>query len=131
MISTATQTAQTAGVVTTILDVYREFSANGVTEEELQKAKEFAVGNMAFQLEGIGNVAEKLLWLKLYGRENAYIERFDEVISSIGRAAVNEAIRVHFSSKHFVMAVVARDKDIRSQLARFGRVATVHFRAAP
>ena len=131
MISTATQTAQTTEVIATILDVYREFSVNGVTDEELHRAKEFAVGNMAFQLEGIGNIAEKLLWLKLYGREIDYIERFDEVISSISKASVNEAIRAHFSSAHFVMAVVARDKEVRSQLSRFGKVTAVHSRAAP
>jgi zinc protease len=42
----------------------------GVTDQELAKAKQFAIGNMAFQLEGIGNITEKLLWLRLYGRDN-------------------------------------------------------------
>jgi zinc protease len=131
MISTATQSAQTADVVNSIIDVYREFSKSGVTQDELEKAREFAVGNMAFQLEGIGNVAEKLLWLKLYGRDPDYIERFDELISSISRDAVNEAIRAYLSSDHFAMAVVARAKDVRSQLAGFGKVTSMHFRAAP
>jgi zinc protease len=130
-ISTATQSSQTGEVVRGVLDVYRELSQNGVTEEELQKAREFALGNMAFQLEGIANVAEKLLWLRLYGRENAYIERFDEVIMSIGRDAVNRAIRASLSSPHFSMVAVARDQDIRALLTGFGKVTTVHFRAAP
>jgi zinc protease len=131
MISTSTLSSQTAEVIRTILDVYREFSKNGVTDEELRKAKEFAVGNMAFQLEGIGNIAEKLLWLRLYGRENAYIERFDEVILSLSKNAVNEAIRASLSSEYFSMVVVAREEDVRSQLMGFGKVSTMHFRAAP
>jgi zinc protease len=131
LISTATQSSQTAEVLRTIFDVYREFSASGVTDEEIDKAKEFAKGNMAFQLEGIGNVAEKLLWLKLFGREKSYIERFDEMISSVSKDAVNAAIRAYLSSEHFAMVVVARSKDIRSQMEGFGKVTEMHFRAAP
>jgi zinc protease len=131
LISTATQSAQTAEVLRTIFEVYREFSGSGVTDEEIEKAKEFANGNMAFQLEGIGNVAEKLLWLKLFGREKSYIEHFDEMISSVRKDAVNAAIRAYLSSEHFAMVVVARSKDVRSQVSGFGKVTEMHFRAAP
>lgn len=131
LISTATQSAQTAEVVKTILDVYREFSTNGATDEEIEKAKKFAMGNMAFQLEGIGNIAEKLLWLRLYGREIAYIEDFDRMISSISKEAVNQAVRTYLSSERFAIVVVAPNKDVRSQMAGFGKVTEMHFRAAP
>jgi zinc protease len=131
LISTATQSAQTGEVVKTAFDVYREFSESGATEEEIEKAKKFVVGNMAFQLEGIGNIAEKLLWLKFYGREVGYIEHFDDMISSIGRDAINKAIRSYLSSERFAMVVVAPDRSVRPQVAGYGKVTEMHFRAEP
>ncbi|MBD3321860.1 MAG: hypothetical protein GF350_12260, partial [Chitinivibrionales bacterium] len=56
MIATSTQNSQAGEVLRTILDVYNDISKNGITSDELEKAKQFATGNMAFQLEGIGNV---------------------------------------------------------------------------
>jgi zinc protease len=131
LISTATQSVQTGEVIKTVFDVYREYSENGATDEEIDKAKKFIVGNMAFQLEGIGNIAEKLLWLKFYGRETGYIEHFDDMISSIGRETVNKVIRECLSSKRFAMVVVAPDKSVRSQVAEYGKVTEMHFRAEP
>jgi predicted Zn-dependent peptidase len=131
MISTATLSMQTAEVLNTIFSVYREFASHGVSDEELAKAKHFAIGNMAFQLEGIGNITEKLLWLRMYGRDNDYIERFDELIEAIDRNRVNEVIRKHVSSKHFAVVAVGRKKDLRPQLESFGDVVTVPFRADP
>jgi len=131
MIATATLSGQTAEVLTAILDVYREYSSKGVTEAELTKAKEFAIGNMAFQLEGIGNIAEKLLWLNLYGRPLSYVEQFDSMIASIDLEAVNGAIRSSLSSETFVITAVGPKKDVEPQLSGFGSVTSVHFRALP
>jgi len=131
MVSTATLSAQTAEVLNTIFSVYRHFASQGVSDDELAKAKQFAIGNMAFQLEGIGNITEKLLWLRLHGRDNAYIERFDEVIAAIDKNMVNEAIKKHLSSRHFAVAAVGRKKDLRAQLESFGEVVAMPFRADP
>jgi zinc protease len=131
LISTTTQSAQTAEVLRMIHAVYQEFFRNGATDEEVDNAKKFALGNMAFQLEGIGNIAEKLLWLKLHGRDVAYIEHFDRLISSIDKDAINTAIRRYLSSDRFAMVVVASDKNVRSHVAEFGKVTEMHFRAAP
>ncbi|HEX7510651.1 MAG TPA: pitrilysin family protein [Chitinivibrionales bacterium] len=131
MIATATLCAQTAEVLGAILDVYREFSTRGITEAELAKAKEFAIGNMAFQLEGIGNIVEKLLWLSLFDRPLSYIEHFDSLIASIGVDTVNEAIRSHLSSAAFTIAAVGPKTQIQSQLSAMGEVSTVHFRETP
>jgi zinc protease len=131
MVSTATLSAQTAEVLTMIFTVYQDFASQGVTDQELAKAKQFATGNMAFQLEGIGNITEKLLWLRLYGRDNTYIERFGELIAAIDKNRVNEAIRKYVSSKHFAVVAVGKKTDLQPQLESFGNVVTIPFRADP
>jgi len=128
MISTATQNSQLGEVLTSIFEEYRRFCKDGVTAEELEKARKFAVGNMAFQLEGIGAVVDKLLWLRFYGRPRAYIERFEEIISSIDVVAVNSAIHMHMSPENLVIAAVGKTAEIHDQLKPFGNIKNYHFR---
>ena len=115
----------------TIRSVYGSFCENGVSAEELEKAKQFAIGNMAFQLEGIVNVAEKLLWLRQYGRDISYIERFRERIEAITLDSVNAVVRTHFAPGHHVLVAVGRKEQIIDNLRQHGAVHTVNFREDP
>ncbi|HAJ80478.1 MAG TPA: hypothetical protein DCO75_11995 [Fibrobacteres bacterium] len=129
MISTATQSAQATEVLGTIFDVYKKFSEDGITAAELEKAREFAIGNMAFQLEGICNIVDKFLGLNLYDRDISYMENFDSAISAISLDDVNEAIRKYLSSKYFSIVAVGKKEEIYNQLSAFGKVTCMNFRA--
>lgn len=130
-IATSTQNARTAGMLSSIMTVYRDVAEKGVTADELAKAKQFATGNMAFQLEGIVNIADKLLWLRQFGRELSYIENFNDIIDSISLASINDAIRKFLSSPCFAVAAVGKKEAIRDTLTTYGRVHTVNFRDEP
>jgi len=128
MIATSTQNKDLGEVLTGVLEEYRRFCKEGVTADELDKAKQFAIGNMAFQLEGIGNVVDKLLWLRFYGRPNSYLEKYEETISPIDTAAVNDAVRRRLSPDNLIIAAVGKKAEIEPQLSRFGAVKHYHFR---
>jgi zinc protease len=128
LITTSTQNSQLQGVLKSIIDEYRRFCNEGVTADELEKAKQFAIGNMAFQLEGIGNLVDKLLWLRFYGRPNSYIEKFGNIISSIDVSEVNDAIRKHLSPENLVIVAVGKKDEIKTQLETFGAVRLFNFR---
>jgi len=131
LVSTTTQNHQVKDVLSTVMEVYREVTERGVTDEELEKAKQFAIGNLAFQLEGIGNVAEKLLWLRFYGYDNSYIENYPSTISAVDIAAVNSALQNVLACPGFVIAAVGKRSEVEKQLKEFGEVRTVHFRSNP
>jgi zinc protease len=119
-ITTATQNHQLKNVITSIFDVYNEFVEKGVLESELEKARQFAVGNSAFELEGLNNVVEKLLWLRFYGRENAYIESYERRILDITSGMVQEALSKDFLYRSFVIVAVGNKKDISNHLEHLG-----------
>lgn len=121
-ISTSTQNRQLRGVLNSIFDVYNQFTDNGAHDDEITKAIHFALGNMAFELEGINNVVEKLLWLRFYNRENTYIEQFEKQLAQVDVYSVNAALKDHFKSSSFVIIVAGRKKDIYDQLRQFGHV---------
>jgi zinc protease len=130
-IATSTQNSQASSMLKSIMEVYRTFAEKGVSGEELDKAKKYAIGNMAFQLEGIVNVAEKLLWLWEYGRDISYIERFNDRISGVTVESVNAAIKNYLSSSYFAITAVGKKEDVLNTLAGYGSVQTVNFRDNP
>jgi zinc protease len=129
--ATTTQTGQAHTMLASIMKVYTTFSDSGITKEELEKAKQFAVGSMAFQLEGITNIAEKLLWLREFGRDISYFERFHERIDAMSVDTVNAAIKKYLSSPHFAIVAVGKKEEIKSVLEKYGAVKVVNFRADP
>jgi predicted Zn-dependent peptidase len=128
-ISTSTQNAQAAEMLKAITDVYKKFAAEGLTESEFVKAKQFVVGNMAFQLEGIGNATEKLLWLRFYGRDNSYIEKYGQHMADLSLETTNAAIREHFSPERLTVCTVGNQKVVKPLLEQFGAVECLHYRA--
>ncbi len=130
-IGSSTQNNQVEGVITAILDVYDNFVSNGPTESENDKAKQFAAGNMAFELEGLNNIVEKLLWLRFYGRDNSYIESFDSLISPIKSTGIRDALQKNFMSENFVIIAVGKRIEIEKQLEKFGNVQHFNCRDNP
>lgn len=128
LIQTSTQNSQVGVVIRSILEALRDFCENGVKEQELENAKQFAIGNMAFQLEGIGNIAEKLLWLRFYDRPDSYIENFDLMINRVTVKSINETISTCFSPDNLLIVIVGRKSEIFGQIKDFGPISTYHFR---
>ncbi len=128
LISTSTQNGRTQEVLENILEEHRSFVTRGITPGELAKAKQFATGNMAFQLEGIGNIVDKLLWLRFYGRENSYIEQFEERLAALDLDTVNAAVRKYFAEESCIIAVVGKQAELEPQLRSFGTPRKFHFR---
>jgi zinc protease len=128
-IATSTQNSQAQAMLASIIEVYRTLSDKGISQDELDKAKQFVIGNMAFQLEGIVNVAEKLLWLKQFGRDISYVERFNERIASVTVESVNHAISLYLSSPGFAIVAVGKKEEIGPVLSQHGPVETVNFRS--
>jgi zinc protease len=131
MITTSTQNNQVRDVLATIFSAYRQFSEKGASQDELTKAKQYAVGSMAFQLEGIGNITEKLLWLRLFGRKNEYIETFDQRIAAITSDELNRIIKHHLSETRFIISAVGKKDEILRHFGEYGSVKVYNFRDDP
>jgi zinc protease len=130
-ISTSTQYSQARDMLSGIMKTYREFHTGGITEDELAKAKQFARGNMAFQLEGVMNVADKLLWLRQYNRDVSYIENFDSMVADISIESVRNAIASQLSSPYFAIAAVGKKEELSAILSEYGTIAIVPFKSDP
>jgi len=115
-ISTATKNENVVEMIELILQELRRFSIEGITHDELDKARKYIVGDLSFQLEGIHNLAEKWLWLKQYERTFAYISGFPALLNSLSLTKVNSVISRHFRPDDLQIVVVGKRKEIEPLL---------------
>lgn len=127
-IATSTQNNQVHTVIQGILDTLKEFVENGITQEELDNARQYFIGSMAFQLEGIGNVAEKILWLRTNGYPESYVENYDQMLNELSLEKINVIIKEILKPDMLKMVVVGRKDELLAQLASFGTFKVYHFR---
>jgi zinc protease len=130
-ISTSTQNNQLKEVLASIFNVYRDFTQNGATESEIEKAKQFATGNMAFELEGINNIVEKLLWLRFYEREKSYIESYESYLNPITVDDLRDSLHKYLRSEHFIIIGVGRQQEIADHFSTYGEVKCFKCRENP
>ena len=77
---------------------------------------------MAFELEGIYNIVEKLLWLRFYERENSYIETYESHLEQINDRTLLESVQKYLKHENFVIVAVGRQNEILEQLSEYGEV---------
>jgi len=114
-ISTNTQNQSALEVYNAVLEEYERFCEHGVTIEELESAKKFVIGNIAFQLEGVSSVVDKLLWLRFFGYDDSYIEQFHKRMELLTLDAVNNAVKRYFSARKLVTVMVGRASELLEQ----------------
>jgi len=114
-ISTNTQNHSAAEVYSAIIEEYERFCGHGVTAEELESAKKFVIGNIAFQLEGVSSVVDKLLWLRFFGYDDSYIEQFHKRMERLTLDVVNNAVKRYFSAQKLVTVIVGSASGLLEQ----------------
>ncbi len=122
--SATTQHHQLTQMLHVFFSEHTRLVEKGITQQELTNAKKYAIGSMAFQLEGIGNIAEKLLWLRLHNRPDSYIETYADRINDFSLDYVNKAIAEHFGAGAFIVATCGEKAQIYEGLKEFGQVHT-------
>lgn len=128
-ISTNTQNRSAAEVYSAVLEEYERFCEHGVSVEELESAKKFVIGNIAFQLEGVSSVVDKLLWLRFFGYDDSYIEQFDKRMEHLTIDVVNSAIKQYFSARKLVTVMVGSGAELIEQFKdRAGNIKQFNFR---
>lgn len=103
------------------LDRIRDSS---VTNEELDFAKKYLVGNYQLGLETQGGLAHRLLDVGLYDLDDNYLETFTDKIMAVSKEDVQRVAKRVIQSNDFVITVVGDAKKVKQGLEQFGKVET-------
>ena len=106
-ISTFTKVESIEKVVTETVKLYREFIANGVTKEELNRAKGYLKGIFPQAIETSDKLGFNLVLLRLYGIPDRYLTHYVHDLDALSVSDVNSAIRRNMKPDDLAIVVHA------------------------
>jgi len=130
-ISTSTRNQELYNVYKLIQSEIEKLNNEGVTAEELQKAKDYVSGSIPLQLESPSQIANKIL--------NAIMQGFtvddlsNEVINfnKVTVEGVNNVIKKYMNIQKLNTVIVCDSKNVKSQLQQIGDYEQANYKNAP
>lgn len=125
LISTFTKNPTTVETIRVALEVLEKFHKEGVTEEEVSKARRYIKGNFAIGLQAPGAIAGAMAEIAFYRLPSDYYDTYLTRIASVTRQEANQAIAKHFPLERLNIVVLGRAAEIRKELGTVGPVTEV------
>ncbi len=96
-----------------VKEEWHRFFADGVTEDELYKAKSYFTGNFSVRLDTIYAISSLLADIEYFSLGYDYMARYKDIISSLTLADVNEAIKRRFNPERWVLAIAGSLSEVQ------------------
>ena len=100
-------------------------AASGVTEEELNRAKDAILKGFAFEFDSTGKIVRRIMSYEYYGYPGDYLQRFAENIQKVTRADVQRVAQQNLSGDRFVVLVLGKGKDFDRPITSLGQVTNI------
>lgn len=119
-ISTFTRHEKTAEVIKSVQSVILDFKQKGVTEEEVESAKNYILGNLPQALETGEKLAFNLLNLRSYEVSDDYLKDYVKNIAKINTEEVNASIKKYINPESMQILVYS-NYQTQKQLKDLGK----------
>ncbi|HMN68866.1 MAG TPA: pitrilysin family protein, partial [Bdellovibrionales bacterium] len=121
-IYTFTRTDKIGETVEETLRIYRDFVANGVTQDEVRDVKALMRGQFPRTFETPESLAQQLLLLDLYGVSPTYLTNYLKNLDAMTRESINAGIRKYFDPTNLKILVYAPRDKAEPTLRKLGKV---------
>jgi predicted Zn-dependent peptidase len=112
----------TDSAIEEILIEMENIRSTPVSDEELEKVKNYVTGSFPLQIETAAQVAQRIVTIELYGLEKTYYNSFNSRILALSKEDIQRAAQSWLHPEHAVIVAAGRGNLLRNTLERFGRV---------
>ncbi len=121
VISTFTETGTTTEAVDMALELLEELVESGISEEMLESARNYVMGQFPPRFETAAQLASQLAMLELYGLDTSYVDDYVRALTAASTESVAEAIIDVYPSPDDLVFVFIGDADkIRENISQYG-----------
>ncbi|MGB6120402.1 MAG: pitrilysin family protein, partial [Bacteroidota bacterium] len=121
-VQTSVRNAVTDSALTEIFYELRRIRSEPVTNEELQRAKNFIAGAFVRGLEDPRTVASYAINIERYGLPKGYYRDYLKNLEKVTAEDVRRVARKYMNPERAAIVVVGKGSEVRSGLEPFGRV---------
>ena len=130
LISTFTKNATVRKTIDITLLETKKLRENGVTEQELKKAKNYIAGNFARGLQAPENLTSQLSTTFFYDLPEDYLQTYVEKIKRVTLDDVKLVVKKYFQYDDLIIMVVTNLKETEAQMEGLGTIEKIQFEKA-
>ncbi len=109
-----------------VIKELKELKLNGVTNEELERAKSFYIGHFPLSMETPAQIASKVLNQEFYGLPDDYLEKYLDNIKAVSMEDVDRTIKKILDPENLIITLVSRAEDLIEGAKVLGAVELVN-----
>lgn len=118
----STRNSATVEFIETVRAEIENICRNGVTEEELNHARESALNRFVFAYDSAGKIMRRLIYYEYFGYPADRLEHYIENIRKVTREDILAAARKHLHPDNLVVLVVGNPAEFGKPLSKLGEV---------
>jgi len=123
-IRTFTKNESAGKTISEIYKTYENFHKNGVTQQELDVAKQYLIGKFPMLIETPEKFAFNLMILKLFNVPEDYLKNYQQNVGGVTLKKVNDVIQKYFDPNDLKIVIVANKAKVETQLKGLGNLTT-------
>lgn len=127
LVSTFTKNETVGEVIKIILDELQKLQQSGVTDWEINKARNYIIGELSRQLQSPEGFVDYLSQIVFYQKDLELLTNFSEKIKNASKEKIRKVINEYFPVKDVLILVTGDAKQIKSQLEKFGKVQQISY----
>jgi len=121
-ISSFTRTEDTEKAIDMALDILGRLHTNGLSQEELDSAKNYIRGQFPPDYESSGALARAIAELELYGLDRATINDHTRKTDAVTLDDVRRVIAEHYPKDNLAFVLIGQAESIRTAAAKYGEL---------
>jgi predicted Zn-dependent peptidase len=121
-ISSFTQTSETETAIDMALDILARLHEKGLSEEELDSARNYIRGQFPPEFETAGELAGAIADLEFYGLDRETINGHTRRVDAVTDDDVRRAIAAHYPLDNLSFVIIGQASEIESVVGKYGTV---------
>lgn len=117
------KTQDAAPAIRRAMELFEELAAHGLTEAELDFARDYSVNALAFATDTAAKHADELVRLEVLGLPPDYLKTLPARTRAVTAKLVDDALARHLHPKDLIVTVLGTAADLKEELAALPGVA--------
>lgn len=125
IISTFTKNETVDQVFEIIFNELEKYIKEGPTQQEIDKAKKYLIGNFVRNLQSPEMLISQLGNIYIYDLPEDYLETYAEKVNKLTNEEIMSAIKKYFPVDDILMLIVSNKQYIEPRIEKFGKIQTL------
>ncbi|MCX8010104.1 MAG: insulinase family protein, partial [Ignavibacteria bacterium] len=127
VISTFTKNSSVKEVFDVIFDQLKKYREIGPTDKEIEKAKNYIIGDFARDLQSPESLTSQIAELYFYNKDKMFLTNYVQNIRKVSKNEILKVINKYFLVDDLLMMIVTNNNEVNPQLIEYKNTQVINY----